>query len=133
MEFRDNEPIYLQIAAYVGENILLRKWQADQKIPSVRDLAVELQVNLNTVLHAYEFLESQGVIYIKRGLGNFVSSDGQEKVKAYRKERFIQQDLPVFFTNVYLLGISQEEILQRYEQFSLHANISKTSTDDENK
>jgi GntR family transcriptional regulator len=133
MEFRDNEPIYLQIAAYVGENILLRKWQADQKIPSVRDLAVELQVNLNTVLHAYEFLESQGVIYIKRGLGNFVASDGQEKVKAYRKERFIQQDLPVFFTNVYLLGISQEEILQRYEQFSLHANISKTSTDDENK
>ena len=133
MEFRDNEPIYLQIAAYVGENILLRKWQADQKIPSVRDLAVELQVNLNTVLHAYEFLESLGVIYIKRGLGNFVASDGQEKVKAYRKERFIQQDLPVFFTNVYLLGISQEEILQRYEQFSLHANISKTSTDDENK
>ncbi|HTB24429.1 MAG TPA: GntR family transcriptional regulator [Puia sp.] len=133
MEFRDNEPIYLQIAAYVGENILLKKWQADQKIPSVRDLAVELQVNLNTVLHAYEFLESQGVIYIKRGLGNFVASDGQEKVKAYRKERFIQQDLPVFFTNVYLLGISQEEILQRYEQFSLHANISKTSTDDENK
>jgi GntR family transcriptional regulator len=133
MEFRDNEPIYLQIAAYVGQNILLRKWQADQKIPSVRDLAMELQVNLNTVLHAYEFLESQGVIYIKRGLGNFVASDGQEKVKAYRKERFIQQDLPVFFTNVYLLGISQEEILQRYEQFSLHANISKTSTDDENK
>lgn len=133
MEFRDNEPIYLQIAAYVGQNILLDKWQADQKIPSVRDLAMELQVNLNTVLHAYEFLESQGVIYIKRGLGNFVALDGQEKVKAYRKERFIQQDLPVFFTNVYLLGISQEEILQRYVQFSLHTNISKTSTDDENK
>ena len=129
MEFRDNEPIYLQIAAYAGQNILLGKWPADQKIPSVRDLAMELQVNLNTVLHAYEFLESQGVIYIKRGLGNFVSSDGQERVKAYRRERFIQQDLPVFFTNVYLLGISQEEILQRYEQFILHNNIPKTSTE----
>jgi len=129
MEFRDNEPIYLQIAAYVGQNILLGKWLADQKIPSVRDLAMELQVNLNTVLHAYEFLEGQGVIYIKRGLGNFVALDGQEKVKAYRRERFIQQDLPVFFTNVYLLGISQEEILKRYEQFSLNNDISKTSTD----
>jgi GntR family transcriptional regulator len=128
MEFRDNEPIYLQIAAYVGQNILLGNWQADQKIPSVRDLAMELQVNLNTVLHAYEFLENQGVIYIKRGLGNFVAMDGHEKAKAYRKERFIQQDLPVFFTNVYLLGISQEEILQRYDQFSLHNN-SKTSID----
>jgi GntR family transcriptional regulator len=133
MEFRDNEPIYLQIAAYVGQNILLGKWPADQKIPSVRDLAVDLQVNLNTVLHAYEFLESQGVIYIKRGLGNFVASDGHEKAKAYRKERFIQQDLPVFFTNVYLLGISQEEIRQRYEQFSLHTNISKTNTENESK
>src|SRR5580692_3923471 len=129
MEFRDNEPIYQQIAAYVGQNILLGKWQADQKIPSVRDLAIELQVNLNTVLHAYEFLESQGVIYIKRGLGNFVALDGFEKAKDYRKERFIQQDLPVFFTNVYLLGISQEEILERYGQFSLHNNISKTNTD----
>jgi DNA-binding transcriptional regulator YhcF (GntR family) len=133
MEFRDNEPIYLQIAAYVGQNILLGKWQSEQKIPSVRELAIELQVNLNTVLRAYEFLENQGVIYIKRGLGNFVTPDGLEKAKAYRKERFIQQDLPVFFTNVYLLGISQEEILQRYEQYTLHNNISKPDQTDENK
>jgi GntR family transcriptional regulator len=133
MEFRDNEPIYLQIAAYVGQNILLGKWQAEQKIPSVRDLAIELQVNLNTVLRAYEFLENQGVIFIKRGLGNFVTPDGLEKAKAHRKERFIQQDLPVFFTNVYLLGISQEEILQRYELYTFHNNISKPDQTDENK
>ena len=133
MEFRDNEPIYLQIAAFIGQNILLGKWQADQKIPSVRDLAIELQVNLNTVLHAYEFLESQEVIYIKRGLGNFVAADAQEKVKTYRRERFLLQDLPVFFTNVYLLGISQEELLGRYEQFTLNNNILKLGQTDENK
>jgi GntR family transcriptional regulator len=133
MEFRDNEPIYLQIAAFIGQNILLGKWQADQKIPSVRELAIELQVNLNTVLHAYEFLENQAVIYIKRGLGNFVAQDAQKKVKAYRRERFLQQDLPVFFTNVYLLGISQEELLQRYEQFTLHNNILKPGQTDESK
>jgi DNA-binding transcriptional regulator YhcF (GntR family) len=133
MEFRDNEPIYLQIAAFIGQNILLGKWQADQKIPSVRELAIELQVNLNTVLHAYEFLESQEVIYIKRGLGNFVAIDAQEKVKAYRRERFLQQDLPVFFTNVYLLGISQEELLQRYEQFTLNNNILKPGQTNESK
>src|SRR5664279_3012654 len=133
MEFRDNEPIYLQIAAFIGQHILLGKWQADQKIPSVRDLAIELQVNLNTVLHAYEFLEGQGVIYIKRGLGNFVAPDAQEKVKAYRRERFLQQELPVFFTNVFLLGISREEILQRYEHFTLHNQISKPVQTNENK
>jgi GntR family transcriptional regulator len=117
MKFRDNEAIYLQIAAYVGQNILLGKWPAEQKIPSVRDLAIELEVNLNTVMRSYELLENLGAIYNKRGLGFFVSPDGHEKVKAFRKEKFIQQDLPVFFNNVYLLDISPEEILQWYQQF----------------
>ena len=133
MEFRDNEAIYLQIAAYVGQNILLDKWPAEQKIPSVRDLAIQLQVNLNTVMHSYEFLENLGVIYNKRGLGFFVSPDGHKKIKAYRKDRFIQQDLPVFFNNIYLLDISQEEITQWYQQFKLTHYESKSPKKDENK
>ncbi len=133
MEFRDNEPIYLQIAAYVGQNILLGKWPAEQKIPSVRDLAIELQVNLNTVMRSYEFLQTLGAIYNKRGLGLFVTPDGCDKVKAYRKERFLQQDLPVFFNNVHLLDISQEEIVQWYKQFKLAHNESKPDNNEENK
>ena len=133
MEFRDNEAIYLQIAAYVGQNILLHKWPAEQKIPSVRDLAIELQVNLNTVMRSYEFLESLGAIYNKRGLGFFVSTDGYEKVREYRKNRFIQHDLPVFFTNIYLLDISQEEIMQWYRQFKLTNYESNPDKKDENK
>lgn len=133
MEFRDNEAIYLQIAAYVSKNILLGKWPAEQKIPSVRDLAIELQVNLNTVMRSYEFLENLGVIYNKRGLGSFVAPDGYDKVKAYRKERFIQQDLPVFFTNLYLLDISQEEITRRYEQFKVNNYELNPKSADENK
>ncbi len=97
MEFRDNEPIYLQIAAYVGQHILLGKWQADQKIPSVRDLAIELQVNLNTVLRAYEFLESQGVIYIKRGLGNFVAPDGHGEGESLSQGAFYTTGPAGFF------------------------------------
>jgi GntR family transcriptional regulator len=117
MEFRDNEAIYLQIAAYVGQNILLGKWPADQKIPSVRDLAIDLQVNLNTVMRSYEFLEAMGAIYNKRGLGFFVAPDGYDKVKVFRKDNFISQELPVFFNNAYLLNITPQEILQWYEQF----------------
>jgi len=132
MEFRDNEAIYLQIAAYVGQNILLGKWPAEQKIPSVRDLAIELQVNLNTVLRSYEFLESLGVIYNKRGLGSFVAPDGYEKIKAYRKERFIQQDLPELFNNIYLLDLAPEEILEWYRQFKRTHYDSKSDKKDEN-
>jgi GntR family transcriptional regulator len=131
MEFRDNEAIYLQIAAFVSENILLGKWPAEQKIPSVRDLAIELEVNPNTVMRSYEFLQNQGVIYNKRGLGLFVAADGYDKVKAYRKEHFIQQDLPGLFRNIYLLDIGLEDLQRRYEQFKLENYTIKKN--DENK
>jgi GntR family transcriptional regulator len=133
MEFRDNEAIYLQIAAFVSENILLGKWPAEQKIPSVRDLAIELEVNPNTVMRSYEFLQNQGVIYNKRGLGLFVAPDGYDKVKAYRKERFIQQDLPGIFRNIYLLDIGLEELKQWYERFKQDNYESKSDMNNENK
>lgn len=117
MEFRENEAIYLQIAAYVSENIVLAKWAAEQKIPSVRDLAGELQVNPNTVMRACEFLQNQEIIYNKRGIGYFVTPDAIKKIKIYRKDRFLQQDLPRFFKNIYLLDISLADIQQRYEVF----------------
>ena len=133
MEFRDNEAIYLQIGGYVSQNILLGKWPAEHRLPSVRDLAMELQVNLNTVMRSYEHLQSLGVIYIKRGLGFFVAPDGYEKVKAHRKERFIQQDLPAFFNNVHLLDIDKDELLRWYEQFKLTHHESKSDKSNENK
>jgi GntR family transcriptional regulator len=130
MEFRDNEAIYLQIAAFVSENILLGKWPAEQKILSVRDLAVELEVNPNTVMRSYEFLQSQGVIYNKRGLGLFVAPDGYDKIKAYRRERFIQQDMPGIFRNMYLLDIRPEEMQQWYEQFKKNNYKSEKTNED---
>jgi GntR family transcriptional regulator len=117
MEFRNNEAIYLQIAAFVSEKILRGIWLPDEKIPSVRDLAIELEVNPNTVMRTYEFLQSHEVIFNKRGIGFFVATDGIKTVKAYRKERFLQQDLPEFFRNIYLLDITLEDLQARYENF----------------
>jgi GntR family transcriptional regulator len=131
MEFRDNEAIYLQIAAYVSEHILLGKWPAEQKILSVRDMAIELEVNPNTVMRSYEFLQNQGLVYNKRGLGLFVAADAKDKVKAYRKERFIQQELPVFFRTIYLLDMEPNDLQQWYEKFKLENY--KPTDNDENK
>jgi len=117
MEFKDNEAIYLQIAAFVSDQILMGKWPAGQKIPSVRDMAVELEVNPNTVMRSYEFLQGLEIIYNKRGLGLFVADDGFDKVKAYRKENFVRQNLPELFKNMYLLGISIDEISLQYQNF----------------
>lgn len=131
MEFKDNEAIYLQIAAFVSENILLGKWPPGEKIPSVRDMAVELEVNPNTVMRSYEFLQQQEVIVIKRGLGLFVAPDGLEKVQASRKQHFLQQELPALFRNMYLLGISLVDIQQQYEAFN--SNHQSTSANNHEK
>ncbi|WP_018621445.1 GntR family transcriptional regulator [Spirosoma luteum] len=117
MDFRDKQAIYLQIADYVSEQILLNRWAAGEKIPSVRDLAAELEVNPNTVMRTYEFLSQQGIIANKRGIGYFPAEDASDRIKTYRREQFLANDLPVFFRNMYLLGIELTEIESRYEQF----------------
>jgi GntR family transcriptional regulator len=117
MNFKDKEAIYLQIAAYVSEHITLGEWLPEEKIPSVRDLAVKLQVNPNTVMRTYEYLQNQEILFNKRGMGIFVAPDAIEKIKATRKERFLQQELPDLFRSLYLLDISLDEVKKRYEAF----------------
>jgi GntR family transcriptional regulator len=117
MEFKDNEAIYLQIAGYVSELILRGKWLPDSKIPSVRELAGDLQVNPNTVMRTYELLQSQGVLYNKRGIGFFVATAAVEQVQSTRRERFLSQELPEVFSTMLLLGIGLPEVQRRYEEF----------------
>lgn len=117
IDFKNNEAIYLQIANNVSENILGGKWAVEVKIPSVRDLASEMEVNPNTVIRAYEFLEKQEIIYTKRGLGFFVSEGAVERVRKYKRSSFLESELPALFRNMILLGINPDEIVRRYETF----------------
>ncbi|MDQ0968571.1 GntR family transcriptional regulator [Flavobacterium sp. W4I14] len=117
MEFRDNKAIYLQIAEYVCEHILLGKWKAEEKVPSVRELAVELEVNPNTVMRTYELLQNKNIINNKRGIGFFVDEAAIDNVRNYRKQQFIIADLPVVFRNIYLLNIGFDELENQYKTF----------------
>jgi GntR family transcriptional regulator len=127
MKFAENKSIYLQITEYVKEQILLNRWQKETKIPSVRDLAAELQVNPNTVMRAYETLQQEGVIYNQRGVGNHVSADAGEKILKTRKEMFLDLELPVLFKNMMLLGIGFNEIENLYKRFVLQSSMSRKS------
>ena len=117
MEFRDNKAIYLQIAEYVCEHILLGNWKREEKIPSVREMAVDLEVNPNTVMRTYELLQTKNIINNKRGIGFFVADDAEKQVKAYRKVQFMEDELPVVFRNIYLLNIGFDELEARYSAF----------------
>ena len=75
MEFRENQPIYMQIADYFCNNILSTEWKQDEKIPSVREVAVIMEVNPNTAMRAYTYLQEKEIIYNKRGIGYFVAPE----------------------------------------------------------
>lgn len=117
MEFNQTQAIYLQIADYVCDQVQLRHWAAGDKVPSVRELAVTLEVNPNTVMRSYEHLQQQGVIFTKRGMGYFVSDDALKTVFAIRKEQFLREELPLFFRKMLMLGIELDELKGRFEKF----------------
>ncbi|MDQ3192150.1 MAG: GntR family transcriptional regulator [Bacteroidota bacterium] len=119
MEFKENsQAIYLQIADYFFDNILQKKWKGGDKIPSVREMAVEFEVNPNTTMRTINYLQEKGIIFNKRGIGYFVEEDGYEKIREIKKEQFVNEDLPLFFKNMQLLELSLEDIKKYHEKFS---------------
>ena len=117
MQFRETASIYLQIAEFICEKILLKAWKVDERIPSVRELAMQLEVNPNTVMRTYEFLQQQVIIYNQRGIGYFVGADAIKNATHYRKTEFMDTELPALFRNMYLLGMDVEELKPRFEKF----------------
>ena len=117
MQFRESIAIYLQIADYICERILLKQWNAGERIPAVRELAVQLEVNPNTVMRTYEFLQGQNIIYNQRGIGYFVGPDAINNAAQYRKTEFIEKVLPNIFRNMHMLGMDMDELKSRYNTF----------------
>lgn len=114
MNFHNQTPIYLQIAEHIGEQLLTQQWKPDDKIPSIRELAVQLEVNPNTVQRTYDFLQTREVIFTKRGLGYFVAPNGEQNYLDWRREAFLQNDVPIFFKQMRLLRMNFEELEKRF-------------------
>lgn len=115
MDFKKSQTIYMQIADFITENILSEKIKAGDKIQSVREMAASIQVNPNTVMRTYSYLQEQEIIYNKRGIGYFVADDAAQKMKTLRKEEFVKNDLPALFKNMELLEIDFEELEKLYK------------------
>ena len=114
--FSNNQAIYLQIADYIADKILSGEWVANSRIPSVRELAVNMAVNPNTVMRTFEHLQLADIIFNKRGIGYFVSAEATRKIKKDRKKKFMEQVLPEFFRQLSMLNISFDEIEALYNE-----------------
>jgi len=117
MQFRETQSIYLQIADFVCEKILLKEWPPGDRIPSVRELAVQLEVNPNTIMKTYELLQQEKIIFNQRGIGFFAAQDAIQQATRYRRDWFVEKDLPQVFRSLFLLGMDPEELKPLYLQF----------------
>ena len=110
MEFSEPKSIYLQIADQIRERVLEGDWRAGERIPSIRELAIELGVNPNTVTKSYQRLMDRRIISSRRGLGYFVSEDARERALAEMKDEFLRGELPRIVRTMRLLGIGLDEL-----------------------
>ena len=112
MQFDTNEPIYLQIADHLCHLIITGHFPDGERIPSVRDLAVELEVNPNTVVRSYAHLLEQGVLENQRGIGYFAAKDASKTIKAHKRSSFYEEELPALVKIMKALDISVEELVE---------------------
>lgn len=75
----DERPVYRQIVEEIQRAVAVGVMRADEALPAAKTLATELKVNINTVQHAYRTLAAEGTVYMKRGLGTFVSPPPKEQ------------------------------------------------------
>lgn len=110
MDFNNDKPIYLQIVSIIKQNIISGHYKCNEKLPSVRDLALNLKVNSNTVQKALGNLEMEGLIYTERTSGKYVT-DNEKLINKCKKEEFIKSS-DMYLESVKKLGFSTEEVIK---------------------
>ncbi|HET8695876.1 MAG TPA: GntR family transcriptional regulator [Gammaproteobacteria bacterium] len=114
MEFNQPKGIYQQIADQIRERILDGEWSSGERIPSIRDFAVSVGVNPNTVTKSYQALLDREIIENQRGLGYFVAADAKQKILEEIRTAFIEEDLPRVFRTMRMLGMNLEDLAEHY-------------------
>lgn len=103
-------PIYLQIVEQVKTSIAGGLVSPGDKLPSVRELAISLAINPNTVSKAYTTLELEGLIEIRKGMGTFIS-EGSQLSEADKKKKIVPK-IQEIIVEAYHLQISDEELIE---------------------
>ncbi|GIO56243.1 GntR family transcriptional regulator [Paenibacillus cellulositrophicus] len=122
IEFDNNLPIYLQIMNHIKRQIVSGILQPGDKIPSVRELAADLQINPNTIQRTFQELEREEVVETRRGLGRYVTSE-ESKIMAIKKEmagellhQFIHGMQELGFKNQDIVSIVSEAVAEDRKQ-----------------
>lgn len=116
MIFNPDRPIFLQISDRICDEILSGLYPEEARIPGVRDYSILLEVNANTAVKAYEHLARSNIIYKKRGMGYYVTIGAKEKIKAERRQKFVNETLPDIFRQMKLMDVDIEELVDLWKK-----------------
>jgi DNA-binding transcriptional regulator YhcF (GntR family) len=117
MNFQENKPIFQQLADRICDDILLGKYCDHDRIPSVREYAATVEVNANTVMRTYDLLQNLDIIYNRRGIGYFISSDAKKKIYKMKQESFLNDEIEYFFRQLLTLGIDSDKLANLYKEY----------------
>lgn len=123
MQFNKQTSIYLQIADFMYDRILSGDWPDGERIPSIRDMAVQLEVNPNTVTRTYTLLQEEGTLENQRGIGYFTAQDARQQVLNRKRNSFITHELPAIFATMEQLGLAKEDLVQLFETYHKEQNL----------
>ena len=126
MEWSETQAIYQQVADHVCEMILRAGWPEQGRIPSVRELAMDLQVNPNTVNKGYAYLQERGIIHNQRGIGYFVSDGAVARTRELKRADFVAEELPRVFKTMSLIGMDMGELGRHWQEFHRDSGEGET-------
>ncbi|MFD1549528.1 GntR family transcriptional regulator [Levilactobacillus fuyuanensis] len=115
MKFDDKVPIYYQIKNHLYHEMMTGQLAPGEKLPAVRQLAVDLTVNVNTVQRALGEMITEGIITSQRGKGNFVTTETPRITQL--KEHLIMEQLERAYEQLHALNLSDEEIIASLKQY----------------
>lgn len=116
LNYRDSKPIYEQIKDGLRKLIISNSLSANEKLPSVRELASSLAINPNTIQKAYRDLESEGYVYSVAGKGTFVAE--HQEVYDVRQHELLEE-FDEIVEELYFLSVKKEELIERIDSLTV--------------
>ncbi len=108
----------MQIVDFCFRKILTHEWGEEERVPSVRELGAFLQVNPNTAMRAFEYMQTEEIIYLKRGTGYYIQAGALDKILKLQKIEFFSETLPGTFQAMKLLGITINEVIDEFKKLN---------------
>ncbi len=116
LDFRSNEPIYLQIARQVEQIVARGELKLGDQLPTVRELATELRINFNTVGRAYRVLDETRLISTQRGRGTYIWEEPTEETRRQLKQHSLEELTRAYLNEINRLGYSLDEAIDEMKR-----------------